>query len=165
MAKAEVSSGKDSKKELKVAIKKAHVIIVLLIVVLAGGGYVGYTKYQDLKQENQRLSDPQEAAKSETDRIKNEIAALIEVPNDEEPTIATVVDPEKLGDQAFFSKAQKDDRVVIYAKAKKAILYRPSTKKIVEVAPLNIGNNEAAAPATPAPAAPVAQPGTEPVAQ
>ena len=50
---------------------------------------------------------------------------------------------EKLGDQAFFSKAQKDDRVVIYAQAKKAILYRPSTKKIVEVAPLNIGENQA----------------------
>ena len=120
-----------------------YAIIAVLVLLLAGGGYVAYNKYDELKQENQRLSDPQEAAKSETERIKQEIAELIEVPSDEEPTIATVVDPEKLGDQAFFSKAQKDDRVVIYAQAKKAILYRPSTKKIVEVAPLNIGENQA----------------------
>lgn len=162
MAKVDVSSEKDSKKEskkeLKVAIKKAHIIIVLLVVALAGGGYVGYTKYDDLKRENQRLADPQEAAKAETIRIKEEIAKLIEVPGDEEPTIATVVDPAKLGDQAFFSKAQKDDRVVIYAKAKKAILYRPSTKKIIEVAPLNIGDTQAKTPAPTTPAGTEATP-------
>ena len=156
MAKVDASSDsdtkKESKKELKLAVKKAHIIIVLLILALAGGGYAGYAKYDDLKKENQRLSNPQEAAKSEADRIKKEIASLIEVPNDEEPTIATVVDPAKLGDQAFFSKAQKDDRVIIYAKAKKAILYRPSTNKIIEVAPLNIGDTQATTPAPTAPA-------------
>jgi len=30
----------------------------------------------------------------------------------------------------------------MYSKAKKAILYRPSSNKIIEVAPINIGNNE-----------------------
>lgn len=141
-------------------INKVYVIVAALVVVLAVGGYFGYKQYDSLKKENQKLSNPQEAAKAETERIKSEIAALIEVPTDEEPTVATVVDPAKLGNQEFFKKAQKDDRVVIYAKAKKAILYRPSTKKIVEVAPLNIGQTQGtAAPATtpaattPAPAA------------
>jgi hypothetical protein len=141
VAKSESSSEKGSKRELRLAIKKAHVIITVLVLASAAGGYFGYTKYDELQKENKRLSNPQEAAKSESERIKKEIASLIEVPTDEEPTIATVVDPSKLGGQAFFTKAQKDDRVIIYAKAKRAILYRPSTKKIIEVAPLNIGEN------------------------
>ncbi len=141
MAKSD-SSTKVEKTTKKSKFNKTYAIIVVLVLLIAGGSYVAYNKYDDLKQENQRLSDPQEAAKSETQRIKNEIAKLIEVPTDEEPTIATVVDPKKLGDQAFFTNAQKDDRVVIYAQAKKAILYRPSTKRIIEVAPLNIGDNQ-----------------------
>lgn len=160
MAKA-YDSIKD-KQTRKGRINKLNAVILVLVLLVVGGGYFGYTQYDDLKKENQKLSDPQEAAKAETERIKKEIAELIEVPQDETPTIATVVDPAKLGNQEFFKKAQKDDRVIIYAQAKKAILYRPSTKKIIEVAPLNIGNTtstsgssapEATTPATADPGA------------
>lgn len=143
MAKADSSNKKDKDTKRKFKINKLYTVIAILVLLLIGGGVYGYNRYDNLKKENQKLSDPQEAAKAESDRIKKEVAALIDVPGDEEPTIATVVDPSKLGNQAFFAKAQKDDRVVIYAKAKKAILYRPSTKKIVEVAPLNIGDTKA----------------------
>lgn len=151
MAKSDSSTKVEKTTTKKSKFNKTYVVIAVLVLLLAGGGYVAYSQYDELKQENQRLSDPQEAARSETERIKGEIAALIEVPSDEEPTIATVVDPDKLGDQAFFANAQKDDRVVIYGQAKKAILYRPSTKKIIEVAPLNIGENATNNPGTTAP--------------
>lgn len=132
----------------KLKINKLYAVIAVLLVVIAAGGYVAYDRYDNQQKEIKRLSDPQEAAKTEADRIKQEIGELIEVPQDEAPTIATVVDPSKLGNQAFFAKAEKDDRVVIYAKAKKAILYRPSSKKIVEVAPLNIGDTNTPSGAT-----------------
>jgi hypothetical protein len=137
--KESVETPQEKPKKLK--IKKLYIITAVLALLVVGGGVLGFQQYDKVKKENQRLQDPQEAAKDETDRIKREVAALIEVPGNESPTIASVVDASKLSNQAFFAKAQNGDRVLMYAQAKKAILYRPSTKKIIEVAPINIGNN------------------------
>jgi hypothetical protein len=123
-------------------LKLSYVLIFILAVVIAGGGYLGYEKINSLEREKQQLSDPQEAARLETQRIKEKVSQLIEVPQDEDPTIANVVDVSKLSDQEFFKNAQNDDKVLMYAKSKKAILYRPSTNKIIEVAPINIGDNQ-----------------------
>jgi isopentenyl diphosphate isomerase/L-lactate dehydrogenase-like FMN-dependent dehydrogenase len=59
------------------------------------------------------------------------------LPTNETPTMATVSDPEKLKDQAFFANAKKGDKVLIYANSQKAILYDPESDRIVEVAPIN----------------------------
>ena len=118
-------------------------LISLIVAVLVVGGLIGgatvMNRYNALKEENKRLSNPQEAARLEANRLKDEVAAIYELPN-ETPTIATVVDATKLKDQAFFANAQNGDRVLMFPQAKKAILYRPSTKKIIEVAPINIGD-------------------------
>lgn len=65
-----------------------------------------------------------------------EVSQLIELPN-ETPTIATVSNVDSLLEQPFFAAAQAGDRVLIYAQAKKAILYRPSTHKLIEVSSLH----------------------------
>lgn len=114
-------------------IRTLYVLVGILILIIIGGGAVGYMQYRQLANENKRLSNPEESAKAETQRLKDKIAKLVDVPKDEEPTIATVTDKEKLKDQAFFAKAENGDKVFIYNKAKKAILYRPSTDKVIEL--------------------------------
>lgn len=108
------------------------VLLVLLLLSLAGNGYL-VMKVKKLG------ADPQVAAKQEAAELIAEVGKLIALPADEEPTIATVTDPEQLKSQAFFASAQKGFKVLLYATAKKAILYDPINKKIIEVAPINIG--------------------------
>lgn len=115
-------------------------IFVLLVVAgSAGTSYYFYTKYQAAQQ---ALNNPELAAQDEVQQITNKLGKLIELPQDEEPSVATVLDHEKLKDQQFFTSAQDGDKVVIYTKAMKAILYRPSDNKIIEVAPIQITQPE-----------------------
>lgn len=65
-----------------------------------------------------------------------EVGKIYALPKDETPTIATVIDKEKLKDQPFFANAQNGDKILIYTKAKKAIVYRPKEKVIVNAGPI-----------------------------
>jgi len=134
---------------MQVKRKKSHkkrvgliVLIVVILALLGVGGYLIYNKIQDQNAKIERLSDPQQAAKDEATRVKDLVAELADIPTDETPTIATVNDASKLQGQAFFAKAQNGDKVLIFTKAKKAYLYRPSTNKLIEVAPVNIGETQ-----------------------
>lgn len=84
-------------------------------------------------------SNPQKAVQDETKRMINKISELIVLPDNEQPTIATVSDPELLRDQPFFAKAKKGFKVLIYADAGRSILYDPFQNKVVETASMNIG--------------------------
>jgi hypothetical protein len=77
------------------------------------------------------------------------VGLLIVLPKNETPTIATVSDPSVLKNQAFFVDAKKGDKVLIYTNAKKAILYDPVIKKIINVAPVNTGDFQNKADALP----------------
>ena len=80
---------------------------------------------------------------------------LLALPSDEKPTVATITDVEKLKEQVFFKNAMNNDKVLIYTKAKKAILYRPSENKIVEVGAVNINQQPRLDNNTPVPVAPI----------
>ncbi len=108
------------------------VIIVLLVLALVGGylAYNFYSKYQDLKK------NPGAATQEETKALTDAVGKLIELPKDETPTVATVLDKDKLKDQSFFKNAENGDKVLVFVNAKKAILYRASTNKVIDVAPV-----------------------------
>lgn len=127
----------DEKKiELVNKLKKFSLLILVGFVLVAGGSaYYFYKQYSALKR------DPQALAKKEATTLVEKVGQLIVLPEGEEPTVATVSDPEKLKNQPFFANAKAGYKVLIYTNAKKAILYDPVLNKIVEVAPLNIGNN------------------------
>ena len=116
---------------------------VLLMVLLVGGLIYLLQDRNDLKQEVNKLSQTQQPTEDEAAQLNAAVGALIELPSDETPTVATVVDVEKVKDQVFFARAQNGDKVLLYAKSSKAILYRPSTNKIIEVAPIDLSNTGA----------------------
>ena len=109
-------------------------LVVLFVGVCGVAGYF-FWQYQQLKK------NPNLMSQQEVKEITNKIGEFLELPTDEQPTLATVTDQEKLKDQLFFKKAQNGDKILIYTNAKKAILYRPKTNKIIEVAPLILGES------------------------
>jgi len=106
-----------------------NVLIFSVAVLLIGS--LGFTFY--FYRQWKKAADPETAAKQELAATIKKIGSFIELPKDEEPTLATVKDVGKLKDQPFFANAKDGDVALIYSKSGKAILYRPSGNKIIEV--------------------------------
>jgi len=114
---------------------KSKIIWTTLLIIFLVSIYFNYQYFRNLKT-------PQEdIAKSEITKTIEQVSKLVVLPTDEFPTVATVTDPKALQSQRFFLNAEKDDKVLIYSNAKKAILFRPSQNKIVEIAPINKGES------------------------
>ncbi len=113
---------------------------------------VGAYQYQSMRKELEKLKAqvPTSSSLSEERQrqLLSEVSARILLPQDETPTIAMVSDIDRLKDQPFFAGGQNGDVVLIYMNAKKAILYRPSEKKVIEVAPINLDNVDGMSQAT-----------------
>ena len=121
-------------KFLRVVDYKRFFTISLIVLAVGGvyGSYYFYSKYQTLK------NNPNVEAAKETERLVSALGKLIELPKGEIPTIATISDKEKLKDQPFFKGAENGDKLFAYNTAMIAILYRPSSNKIINVAPISI---------------------------
>ncbi len=118
---------------------RSHIVTMVMLVLLLSLGGVSYYFFTQNQRAQLLLKNPTEAAKMEVKEITGRVGVLLELPSGEEPTVATIFDREKLKDQPFFARAENGDKVIIYTQAKKAILYRPKTNKIIDIAPLTIG--------------------------
>ncbi|MFZ2300053.1 MAG: hypothetical protein WAW00_02885 [Candidatus Moraniibacteriota bacterium] len=112
--------------------------MLALSVAIAGYFYYQYTH-----------SAPVNSEADEVASLTKIIGAMMELPEGETPTLATVTDRDKLAEQPFFQKAENGDKVLIYTNSGRAILYRPSTGKIVDVTTVNV-NQPADAQQSPA---------------
>ena len=108
----------------------AAAVVCLIVIGTLAYGYV------TTKRELANVAGAS-AAQTETGRLTETIGKHIELPL-ETPTIATVEDVSKLDSQAFFKRAHNGDKVLIYAKSGRALLYRPSTQKVIEYTMVNL---------------------------
>jgi cell division protein FtsB len=134
------TSGRSFLKPVRLLAIVAVLALIAACAILAWQYRDAQNKAKAAQNEVARLSNPQEAAKEEVRQLTEKVGNLVVLPN-ETPTLATVNDPAKLKDQAFFAQAEKGDKVLIFTQAKRAILYRPSTNKVIESAPVNIGDS------------------------
>jgi hypothetical protein len=82
---------------------------------------------------------PEAVASRDLEQTIAKAGKLMLLPEGETPALATVADPSKLVDQPFFRNALIGDKVLIYPVSRRAIIYSPSRDKIIEVAPVNLG--------------------------
>ncbi|PIT88833.1 MAG: hypothetical protein COU27_03510 [Candidatus Levybacteria bacterium CG10_big_fil_rev_8_21_14_0_10_36_7] len=116
-------------------------VIVLVVFVLSIGiTFKLYTENKSLSEQLVALEETSaDVGDEEIEDLLARVGDIIILPPDEKPTIATVTTLDDLAGQPFFEKASIGDRVLIYPRARKAILYNPEQHRIIEVAPINIG--------------------------
>ena len=118
-------------------------VLLVALIVLAVGLFAVKNLYdkEQLRQEVARLEQAQTVSTAnEAVDLKDKIARLLELPTDETPTVATVVDADKVREQAFFANSRNGDKILLFSTTGKAVLYRPATNKIVEIAPISLGD-------------------------
>lgn len=132
------------KKDRKMRFTGGKLLVgIILIGLLALSGFL-YIELRDAK------NNPEKVAEEQVSSLVAKVGKLISLPTDEQPTVATVQDKEKLKEQAFFAGAENGDKLLIYTKAQKAIIYRESTDSLVNVGPLTLDTAAPADTATPA---------------
>ncbi len=112
---------------------KKLVVVVLPIFVMVTVVSISVAGYFFWKYKTTQAKDPM----VELNAVIKDVGKLVVLPQDEVPTLAVVNDKQKLSGQAFFDKAANGDKVLIYLKAGKVYLYRPSLEKIIDVAPIH----------------------------
>ena len=106
--------------------KSLPIIMVTLLIVLASAcGYL-FVQYR------QALSKQPKSDKERIAQITTLIGDTVILPS-ERPTIATVADKRKLAEPQLATLAKNGDELLVYSKARRVILYRPSSKKIVDM--------------------------------
>jgi len=116
------------------SINKLSIVVLVLFIVAAASAIYFYVKYNNIK------NNPSSIASAQTSKVVAEVGKLMNLPTNETPTIATVSNKSKLSNQPFFKNAQNGDKLLIYTNDKEAILYRPSTNKIINVGPIVLNN-------------------------
>lgn len=79
--------------------------------------------------------NPERQAQQTIERVQH----LMVLPKDEQPAVVTVMDVSKVKNVPFLEHSAKNqDKILVYSKAKKVILYRPNENKIVDIGPVSI---------------------------
>jgi hypothetical protein len=115
-----------------------NIVYLLILVLMIGGTIYGIkTRPEILGLSKNSAEDNSKLVNKYT----KEIGEIILLP-EEIPTLATVTDLSKVSSQPFFKNAKEGDIVLVYAASKKAYLYRPEEKKIIEVGVVNANSPE-----------------------
>lgn len=120
--------------------KKNWLSLIIILIVVIGFSFLGI-KYMQTKTQLQQLTNPKTAGKTEIQIIEDQVDRVIDLPKDEEPTLATVNDVTKLKNQNFFKNAQNGDKLLIYTKSQRVLLYRLVENKVIEYSNVNLQSN------------------------
>lgn len=113
----------------------AWIVLGVLLVAALSGGFGVYFFIQDRKNDQQ--TQTKQGSLSDVSYVVSRVSRHMILPSDETPALLTVTDTTKLT-STFLRQAKNGDKVLVYQANKKAVIYRPSADKIVDVGPVVI---------------------------
>ncbi len=117
---------------------------MIILVVIIG---LGVTSVYFYKKSKNPVLNQEQATIIETNALVKEIGKLMLLPEGETPTVAVVSDEATVRKtNEFFVHAKNGYKILIYTNAKKAILYDPIEKKIINAGPISIGSASPTSP-------------------
>jgi hypothetical protein len=99
-------------------------LIVLLLTLIAAGTFWYLT---NSPWQYNYTPAPAEGV----DAVAKRVAELVAVPDNESPTVITVANPQELRQWPLFRESQIGDKVLVYKKSGRIIVYNPTKDKIV----------------------------------
>ena len=120
-----------------------NLIVLLVFAVLISACVWLFINYNNAQKQVDYLSEltVEDLNKKATDELLEKVGKLILLPEDEQRTISTIQDIDKLAEQEpFFEKAQNGDKVIIYND--RAIIYSPTKNILVNVGPVYAQEND-----------------------
>lgn len=112
-------------------VKPSPTVSVMGFLLFLALGAAGYFYYQ-------YTNTAQVAEAREIKELATKIGAVIALPEQETPTLATVTNKDKLDNQPFFQKAENGDKILIYTNAGQVVLYRPATGKVIDMTTVTV---------------------------
>ncbi len=120
---------------------KQTLVVVLILLYMAVSTFAAVYYYRMYTTFEAKIPKEQKEADKDIDKTVELVKKLMALPN-ERPALAIVKDAAKLKEQQqFFAQAQNGDKLLIFRTARKAVLYRPSSNKIIESGPLLVTPN------------------------
>lgn len=111
----------DKNKTKKIFYGTVFVLIVILAIV-----FTLATIYRA------EMANNEKSRKVENDSMMLRIGKLLKLP-DETPIISTVSSKDDFKDAPAFRSAEKGDKLIVWVNSNQAILYRPSTNKVLDL--------------------------------
>ena len=135
-----VMAGSESKRKM---LFNPVVFVLFVLFVISTVGFVwSYTNYRTYKNKLTNAGIPvsqEQIAKEQLAILVAKVGKHIVLQADEDPTVATIIDPVALAkDQSFYNNSHVGDKVLIYVKAQKAIIYDEKNDQLVNVGPVYI---------------------------
>jgi hypothetical protein len=119
------------KPKRKSSFPKLFFFFILAAAITAASAYSFYMYWKSQEQLNAlRIASPEKYTQLQDQSLVDKVRRHMDIP-DETPLINTVTDAASLRNQLFYAKAQDGDKVLVFSQ--RAILYRPSEDKVIEV--------------------------------
>lgn len=123
--------------------KSKWVISITIFLIILVGLSIFYFMEKQKITATSSFEAQQTVTKDEVKNLVAKISKLIGLPKEEEPIVATIVNVEALSkEQPFYANAHDGDKVLVYLKTQKAIIYDPKQNILVNVGPIFANQNQ-----------------------
>jgi hypothetical protein len=110
--------------------KNKKIITILVIIIIVALGYAVFNKFYMNKTPAGQLTD------SQVKSLVKDVSKLINVP-DETPVVAVIAKADQLvAEQKFYTGAKDGDYLIVFPTAQKALIYRKSENRLINVGPI-----------------------------
>jgi hypothetical protein len=118
----------------KLAVLGLAVLLVFFVVSLLNDR-------NNLKRQLKQNNTSQINGQEEASKLAREIGQYVDVPGDEEPKLLTVTESAKTIQQyPALSDIKDGDKILLYTKSRRMIVYRPDTKKVITAVTLAVSD-------------------------